>query len=91
MEYEVFKYPVKKLPKVVRKKLGRYNAYAQYHSNGLIEIDPKFKGKKELILMIHEYLHSLNPNWEEDEIIEYSESIAAFLWKHEYRKIDNED
>ena len=30
-------------------------------------------------------------NTKEDEIIEYSESIAAFLWKHEYRKIDNED
>jgi len=91
MEYEVFKYPVKKLPKVIRKKLGRHNAYAQYYSDGIIEIDPKFKGKKELILMLHEYYHHLNPDWSEDQVVEYSESTAAFLWNNHYRKTDNEE
>jgi len=91
MEYEVFKYPVKKHPKVIRRKLGRHNAFAQYHSEGIIEIDPKFKGKKEFFLYIHEYLHHLNPSWSEDEVIQYSESIGDFLWKNQYRKIDNEE
>lgn len=91
MEYEVFKYPVKKLPKVIKRKLGRHNAHAQYHSEGIIEIDPKFKGKKELILHVHELEHHLHPDWDEDKIIAESETISAFLWKHKYRKIDDEE
>jgi hypothetical protein len=91
MEHEVFKYPVKKHPKVVKRKLGQHKAHAQYYSEGIIEIDVKFKGKKELFLYVHEYLHHLNPEWTEDEVIAYSESIGDFLWKNKYRKIDDEE
>ena len=90
-KYEVFKYKVPKLPKVIRRKLGKHKAYAQYDGDNLIEIDPLFKGKKELILYLHEFFHHLHPNWTEDEVIMFSESTAEFLWKHHYRKVDNEE
>lgn len=90
MEYEVFKYPVKKHPKVIKRKLGKEKAWGLY-SDGLIEIDERIKGKKELFLYVHEYLHHLNPQLSENEVIMYSESIGDFLWKLKFRKIDDEE
>jgi len=88
---EVFTYKVKNLPKVQRRKLGKEKAYAMYYSEGLIEIDPRFKGKKELILLLHELEHHLHPDWTEDEVIAESETIASFLWREHFRKIHHEE
>jgi len=90
-EYEVFKFPVKKQPKVIRRKLGKHKAYAQLNTDNSIEIDTKFKGKKELILYLHEYFHFLFPEFTEDQVIKHSEMTADFLWKQHYRKVDNEE
>ena len=89
--YEVFKFPIKKHPKVVKRKLGKHKAYAQYNSEGIIEIDTRFKGKKELILYLHEYFHFLFPELSEDKVIEHSEMTADFLWNNNYRKVDNSE
>lgn len=90
--YEVFEFPIGKQPKVIRKKLGKYKVHAQYDVNSkYIEIDSRFKGKKELILFIHEYFHHIFPNFSEEQVREYSEKTADFLWKHHYRKVDNNE
>ena len=49
------------------------------------------EGKKELIVTVHEFIHWLHPEWTENQIIKDSETIAEFLWKQHYRKVDNDD
>jgi hypothetical protein len=84
---ETFSYKPKDQPRVVRRKLGRYLGW--YHPDtNLIEVDERLKGKKELIIYLHEYFHKLFPDIIEDEIIIRSEAVADFLWKHGYRKVD---
>ncbi len=41
------------------RKLGKENAYGVAHSDGLIEIDERLKGKKHLEIIVHETLHLL--------------------------------
>ena len=79
----------KRLPKVVRRKLGREFAYGQYH-DWLIEIDDRLRGKAELIILIHEMLHHLMPQATEHQVIEWSNELAALLWREGYRYTDNE-
>jgi hypothetical protein len=90
-EYEVFKYPVPKLPKLFRKKLGKEKAWGLFDGDNVITLDERLKGKKELIVTIHEFIHWLHPEWTENQIIKDSETIAEFLWKQHYRKVDNDD
>lgn len=90
-EYEVFKYPVPKLPKVLRKKLGAQKAWGIFDGDKTIQIDERLKGKKELTVLLHEFFHWLHPEHTENEIIKNSEITAEFLWKHHYRKVDNDD
>lgn len=87
---DVFSVKPKKQPKVVRRKLGKEQAWGRYIDN-LIEIDERATGKKELILHLHEYLHHIFKDMEEDEVITKSEHIADFLWKNNYRKVDNKE
>jgi len=91
VEYIVFDYLVPKLPKVVRRKLGKEKAWGTFNSNNIIEIDERLKGKKELIIYTHEILHFIFPNLSENEIIRSSETLSEFLWKHHYRKVDNDE
>mgnify|MGYP003435433982 CR=1 FL=1 len=84
---DVFSYKPKNQPKVERKKLGR-NEGLYWPTFNLIEVDTRLKGKKEMIIYIHEYLHKLFPDMEEDDVIINSESIADFMWKNHFRRVD---
>ena len=91
MSFEVFTYRVSKQPKVVFKKLGKEKAWGRYFSDkNLIEIDERLKGKKLLEIYVHEFLHHLFPNFSEDEIVRLGRELTEYLWKHNYRKIDNQ-
>jgi hypothetical protein len=90
-EYEVFNYPVPKLPRVLKKKLGAQKAWGIFDGDKTIQIDERLKGKKELTVLLHEFFHWLHPEHTENEIIKNSEITAEFLWKHHYRKVDNDD
>lgn len=68
------------------RKLGKVWGLA--HSDGLIEIDERAKGKKHLELIIHETLHLLFPQADEQEIVEKSVTLTKLLWKENYRRID---
>lgn len=89
---DVFSFRPKKQPKVIRRLLGKNQAHGLYYRDtNTIEVDSRLKGKKEFIIYLHEYLHHVSPELSEDEVIIKSESIADFLWKNNYRKVDNNE
>jgi hypothetical protein len=75
--------------KVIHKKLGREQAYGMADSDGTIYIDPRMQGRKKLELYIHETLHCLYPEAEEEEIVLKSVVLTKLLWKMGYRQVDN--
>lgn len=77
--------------KVIESKLGRNKAWGMAHADdNIIEIDARLKGKKRLEILIHEALHLLNPDMEEDDVILQSQKICLTLWKLNYRQVDND-
>jgi len=85
-----FEFRPRKQPKVIRRKLGREASWGSY-CDGVIEIDDRLKGKQEFTILVHEYLHHIQPELSEEEVIRVSESLVPFLWKQGYRKVDNND
>lgn len=81
-----------KITKVVRKKLRRNNANGIVEiGEGVIYIDPRCKGKKELEILIHEGLHILCPYLTEETVENTAADITRLLWGEGFRKIDGED
>ncbi len=76
--------------KVIKRKLARQKAWGLSHSDGVIEIDERLKGRKKLEILIHEAMHILNPEMSEDEVVRQSKALTKLLWKEGYRWIDNE-
>jgi hypothetical protein len=76
--------------KVKYSKLGRHKIWGQAHSEGLVEIDIRAKGRKKLELIIHECLHLLYPEDTEEQIISKSIALTKTLWHENYRQIDND-
>lgn len=78
-----------KQPKLIRKKLGREQLWGSFDTGtNIIEIDDRLRGKKEFIIIVHEYFHYLFPDMSEEMVILKSEYLADFLWKHHFRKVD---
>ena len=75
--------------KVIYKKLGREQAHGIAESDGIIYIDPRLRGPKELEILIHETYHLLEPEASEEQVIEKSVILTKLLWKMGYRKVDN--
>jgi hypothetical protein len=76
----------KQHPKVIHRKLGREKADGLYCDN-VIEIDPTLPPMRYLIVLIHEYLHHIQPEWSEEKVDAEGEALGRFLWKHGYRKV----
>jgi len=91
MSIEVFKWKGFKLPKVIIRKLGKEQAHGIYDGVGTIEIDERLKGKKLLEIYAHEALHAIQPSLSEEEVIKVSRFLTEFLWRENYRKIDNHE
>lgn len=75
--------------KVIREKLGRIKAWGVVHDDNIVRIDERLTGKKEMEVIIHESLHVLFPEMEEDDVIEKSVILTNTLWHEHYRKVDN--
>ena len=61
---------------VIYKKLGRHKVYGYANlGDNEIELDVRLKNKKHLEILIHECLHILFPELEEDEIVEEIKKI----------------
>jgi hypothetical protein len=77
--------------KIIYRKLGKEQAYGIASSDGIIELDSRLKSKKHLEVLIHEVMHLLQPEDEEEEIIRKSVTLTKILWKENYRRIDQSD
>lgn len=75
--------------KVIYKKLGREQAHGIAESDGIIYIDPRLRGRKEMEMLIHETYHLLEPEASEEEVIQKSVILTKLLWRMGYRKVDN--
>lgn len=74
--------------KVKYSKLGKQKVWGFAHSEGLIEIDEKLKGKKHLEILLHECLHILYPNDSEEDVVTKSVILTNTLWGEKYRRVD---
>ena len=76
--------------KVIYRKLGREKVYGLANLGfNEIEIDSRIKSKKHLELIIHESLHILFPEAEEEEIEYKAIILTNTLWYEHYRRVDN--
>ena len=76
--------------KVKYQKLGKQKVWGLADSEGIIYIDSRLKGKKHLEILIHEALHILLPEAEEDEIVVKSIALTNLIWKKRYRRIEED-
>ena len=70
------------------RKLGKEKVWGVAHSDGLIEIEERLKGKKHLEIIIHEILHLLWFEASEEEIERKSIILTKALWKENYRRVE---
>lgn len=77
--------------KVIYRKLGKEKVWGWCHHGDCIEIDPALKGKKFLEILIHECLHYVNPDDDEDEIIRKSVLITNTLWHEGVMRVDKDN
>jgi len=73
------------------RKLGKEKVYGVAHSDGLIEIDERLKGRKKMEILIHEVLHLLWAEADEEEIEKKSITLTKIIWKENYRWVDPHD
>jgi hypothetical protein len=76
--------------KVKYQKLGKQKVWGLADSEGVIYLDSRLKGKKHLEILIHESLHLLYPDAEEEEVEEKSISLCNLIWKQRYRRIEED-
>lgn len=92
--------PIKKDNRVARKidiverKLGRNNALGLWQpsikkGHSTISIDERLSGFQRLLIIIHEAVHEICPEWPEDKVIKESEILAGIIWKCNYRHVDH--
>jgi hypothetical protein len=72
--------------KVVYKRLKVAWGYALLNQDK-IELYDKLKGRKHLEILIHEKLHLMFPDLEENAIVRHSRELSSLLWKQGYRRV----
>ena len=75
--------------KIKYAKLGKQKVWGFAHSDGLIEVDERLKGKKKMEIIIHEIVHLLNPEDSEEEVVRKSVILTNTLWHEKYRMIED--
>lgn len=60
----------------------------RWEPSGLIEIDVRLKGIDLLDTVIHEMIHTHNPQMGEPEVKRQAREIAKVLWKMNYRRVE---
>ena len=81
-----------KLPRVIRlteKKLGRELAVGQveYGTIPHVMVDPRQVSSERLDTVIHEVVHVIFPDMEEDLVIKVSNRLASVVWGDGWRRI----
>jgi hypothetical protein len=74
--------------KITERKLLRYNAIGiAWVGDGRVEIDPRLTEKDRLEVLVHELLHHMHPEWNEEEVERHGEWLGKILWRQGYRRI----
>jgi hypothetical protein len=77
--------------KVKYKKLGQHKAWGMANfDDDTITVDSSLKGKKKMEIILHECLHCLFKDMEEEEIIQKSVILTHTLWHENFRSIEPE-
>lgn len=76
--------------KVIYKKLGKEKVWGLADSTGIIYIDSRLKQKKLLEILIHECMHLLFEDAEEDEIVKKSITLTNLIWSQRFRRIEDD-
>ncbi|MEN6624148.1 MAG: hypothetical protein ABFD50_21700 [Smithella sp.] len=83
----------KKKIKIVETKLGRQQSLGLWQkvnkNTTVITIDERLKGFQRLMIVTHEALHEVCPDWTEEKVQEVSEFLASVLWRCDYRHVDH--
>jgi hypothetical protein len=77
--------------KVKYAKLGKQKAWGIAHGRDYIEIDERLKGRKHLEILLHECLHIILPQLEEEEVIKHSVILTNTLWRESYRRVEDHE
>jgi hypothetical protein len=73
-------------------KLGREKVWGYAHmGDGMVELDERLRGKKHLEILLHESVHLLFPEMDEDGVIDVSVVLTKLLWSEGYRRVDGSD
>ena len=76
--------------RIYEAKLGQWHAAGlscREGSHSLVVIDPRLKSRSYLNTLIHEVLHTVEPNRGESWIIRSACRITRAVWEAGYRKI----
>lgn len=78
---------------IEEKKLGRHNALGFYEhvnaTSAVIELDERLVGFQRLLILVHEAMHEICPQWTEEQVKKSSEVLAGIIWKCDYRHVDH--
>ena len=76
--------------KVTERKLLRHNAIGiAYVGDGRVELDPRLKESERLEVLVHELLHHMHPEWNEEEVDRHGKWLGNILWRQGYRRVKN--
>jgi len=79
----------RKNTKVVYRKLGKENAFGVAHiGNNKIEVDERIKTYHHLLILTHEKLHLIFPEFSETKIKKIASQLAKFYWQNNFRWVD---
>lgn len=85
--------PKKRKIKIVENKLGKRKALGLWEAvndnTAIITIDERLKGYQRLLILTHECLHEVCPDWTEQKVLHVSEVLSSLLWKCDYRHVDH--
>lgn len=85
--------PKKRKIRIVEDKLGKRKALGLWeavnNNAAVITIDERLKGYQRLLILTHECLHEVCPDWAEEKVMYVSEILSSLLWQCDYRHVDH--
>ena len=73
-------------PQVIIRKLGQHKAWGLF--DGEIHIDPRTKGRARIEVLLHERLHGIHPDMEEEDVRRTAAILADFLHRNHVRVVE---
>lgn len=88
---DMHKNKIPRIRGIVYKKLKRHRVWGYAdQETGIIEIDPRATGIKQLEILMHEGTHITLPFLEEDYVEGHAAELARMLWNDGWRRHDND-